>query len=74
MAVCDKTFRLYTRQESPYAGDLIAVEPYNEISLETAISFNCSKNSRRHPNETKGQDYKVTEMSEGSCCGPDGCC
>jgi arsenite methyltransferase len=74
MAVCDKTYRLYTRQESPYAGELIAVEPYNNIPLEEAKSFNCSKNARRHPKETKGQDYKVTEISEGTCCGPDGCC
>ncbi|MDZ7359139.1 MAG: methyltransferase domain-containing protein [candidate division KSB1 bacterium] len=74
MAVCDKTFRLYTRKESPYGQDLITVEPYNEIPLEEAKSFNCSKNARRHPKETKGQDYKVTEISEGSCCGPDGCC
>jgi len=74
MAVCDKTYRLYTRQEGPYAQDLIAVEPYNEIPMEEAKSFNCSKNARRHPKETKGQDYKVTEISEGSCCGPDGCC
>jgi hypothetical protein len=74
MAVCDKTFCLYTRQEGPYAHDLIAVEPYNEILLEEAKSFNCSKNARRHPKETKGQDYKVTEVGEGTCCGPDGCC
>lgn len=74
MAVCDKTFRLYARQASPYANDLVAVEPYHDIPLETAQSFNCSKNARRHPKESKGQDYKVTENSEGSCCGPDGCC
>jgi len=74
MAVCDKTFRLYTRPESPYASDLITVEPYNDIPLETAKSFNCTKNARRHPKETKGHDYQVTEIAEGSCCGPDGCC
>ncbi len=74
LAVCDKTYRLYTRQEGPYAQDLIAVEPYNDISLEEANSFNCSKNARRHPKESKGQDYKVTEINEGACCGPDGCC
>jgi ubiquinone/menaquinone biosynthesis C-methylase UbiE len=74
MAVCDKTFRLYTRQEGPYAQDLITVEPYNEIPLEETKSFNCSKNARRHPKETKGQDYKVTEISASACCGPDGCC
>jgi hypothetical protein len=74
MAVCDKTYRLYMRQEGPYAQDLIAVEPYTEVLLKEAKSFNCSKNARRHPKETKGQDYQVTEISEGSCCGPDGCC
>jgi len=74
MSVCDKTFRLYTRPESPYASDLISVEPYNDIPLETAKSFNCTKNARRHPKETKGHDYQVTELSEGSGCGPDGCC
>lgn len=74
MAVCDKTFRLYMREGSPYAQDLIGIEPYDDIPLEAAKAFNCSKNARRHPKETKGQDYKVTEISEGSCCGPDGCC
>jgi ubiquinone/menaquinone biosynthesis C-methylase UbiE len=74
MAVCDKTFRLYTRTESPYANDLIAVAPYNDIPLAEAKSFNCTKNARRHPKETKGHDYQVTELSEGTCCGPDGCC
>ncbi len=74
MAVCDKTFHLYVREDSPYAQDLIVIEPYDDIPLETAKDFNCSKNARRHPKETKGQDYKVTEIGEGSCCGPDGCC
>ncbi|MCG3118676.1 MAG: 2-phytyl-1,4-naphtoquinone methyltransferase [bacterium] len=74
MAVCDKTFRLYARTESPYAKDLLAVEPYDNIPLEEAKAFNCAKNARRHPKETKGQDYQVTELTEGSCCGPDGCC
>jgi ubiquinone/menaquinone biosynthesis C-methylase UbiE len=74
MAVCDKTFRLYTRQESPYAKEVVSVEPYNDIPLKEAKSFNCSKNARRHPKETKGQEYTVTEINEGTCCGPDGCC
>lgn len=72
MAVCDKTFKIYTRE--PYADQIIPVEPYEEIPLEQAQPFNCNKNARRHPRETKGLDYKVTELSEGECCGPDGCC
>lgn len=74
MAVCDKTFKLYTREQSPYAKDLFAIEPYQDISLIEAAPFNCTKNARRDPRETKGVDYKKTEISEASCCGPDGCC
>jgi ubiquinone/menaquinone biosynthesis C-methylase UbiE len=74
MAVCDKTFRLYTGARSPYAAQLKAVAPYSEIPLEEARAFNCAKNARRHPKETKGHDYHKTEMSNAACCGPDGCC
>jgi len=74
MAVCDKTFKLYTHAQSPYAKDLFAIEPYQDISLAEAAPFNCNKNARRDPRETKGMDYKKTEISEASCCGPDGCC
>lgn len=74
MAVCDKTFRLYTHEHGPYASNLIALPPYHEVALEDAQPFNCTKNARRHPKETKGQDYNKTELSEAACCGPDGCC
>lgn len=74
MAVCDKTFRLYTNEHSPYAAQLIALPPYNEVALEEAAPFNCTKNARRHPKETKGHDYNKTALSEAACCGPDGCC
>ena len=72
MAVCDKTFRIYTKE--PYFEDIIPVEPYAETSLEDAQSFACNKNARRHPRETKGLDYNVTQISDGDCCGPEGCC
>lgn len=71
MAVCDKTFKIYTK--SPYADDIIPIEPRQEISLAEARPFACNKNARRHPRETKGQDYNVTEMTEDLYCGP-GCC
>lgn len=74
MAVCDKTFRLYTNEHSPYAEQLLALPPYNEVALEEAAPFNCTKNARRHPKETKGHDYNKTALSEAACCGPDGCC
>jgi ubiquinone/menaquinone biosynthesis C-methylase UbiE len=72
MAVCDKTFQIYTK--APYCQDIIAVEPYETISLEAAQPFNCSKNARRHPRETKGLEYKKTKITDAPYCGPDGCC
>lgn len=72
MAVCDKTFHIYTKD--PYAQDIIPVEPYEDIPLEEAKSFTCNKNARRHPKETKGLEYNVTELNEGDCCGQEGCC
>lgn len=72
MAVCNKTFRIYTKE--PYSADIIPVEPYEKIPLEQAQSFACNKNARRHPRETKGLDYNVTELSDGASCGPEGCC
>ncbi|MBI1982905.1 MAG: methyltransferase domain-containing protein [Acidobacteria bacterium] len=72
MAVCDKTFRIYSK--APYRDDFVFVEPYIEIPLEEAGAFDCRGRAFRHPRETKGMDYHVTETSGESCCGPDGCC
>lgn len=73
MAVCDKTFHIY--KNAPYAADIIPVEPYENIALHDADNFACNKNARRHPRETKGLEYNVTELADGDCCGPeDGCC
>jgi SAM-dependent methyltransferase len=69
-AVCDKTFRLYQRE--PYRSFFEFVEPLEEIPLEEAQPFDCSRTSLRHPRETKGQDYQVTTEA-APCCGP-GCC
>ena len=71
MAVCDKTYHIY--QNQPYADDIIAVEPYENISLAEAEQFNCTKNARRHARETKGLEYDVTALNAGPACGPD-CC
>lgn len=74
MAVCDKTFNLLQRE--PYAGLFEPVEPLNEIPLDEAKSFDCRRSVRRHPRETKGQDYSVTTEGDGTaCCGPgEACC
>jgi arsenite methyltransferase len=70
-AVCDKTFRLYQRE--PYRSFFEFIEPLEEVPLDAAQPFDCSRTALRHPRETKGQDYQLTTDAAASCCGP-GCC
>ncbi len=74
MAVCDKTFKIYNRQ--PYAPDIKTVPPRIQIPPEDAQPFDCRRNARRSPRESKGADYAETRPnSSDSCCdGPSGCC
>ena len=75
MVVCDKTFHLLTAEDGPYAGQFIPILPYEEIALEDALPFDCRINSRRHPKESKGQDYNVTQLADGAAsCSTDSCC
>ena len=75
MAVCDKTFQLYTDSSSPYQRDLIPVLPHNEIPLESAQGFNCSGDTVRDPRVTKGLDYRATIKSDADSAGSsDRCC
>jgi ubiquinone/menaquinone biosynthesis C-methylase UbiE len=71
MAVCDKTFKLYA--QAPYAGQFILVPPREEVAVKDAGVFDCSRDHKRHPRETKGMDYRVTKMAGGTC-GPDSNC
>jgi len=73
IAVCDKTFKLYS--QPPYDGQFIIVAPREDVPIEKAGVFDCSRDRdhRRHPRETKGMDYNVTQLS-GSVCGPDSNC
>lgn len=71
-AVCDKTYQIYRRE--PYRAHFDFVEPLQEIPLEEAEPFDCSRTVLRHPRETKGRDYDLTTEGAGACCGPDGCC
>lgn len=71
-AVCDKTFQIYQRE--PYAKDIIAVEPIENIALEDAKEFDCKRTAKRNPRETKGLDYKATDLSGASCDAENGCC
>ncbi len=72
MAVCDKTFNLL--QRAPYEGVFEPIEPLEQILLEEAQVFNCRREQRRHPRETKGLDYDVTTEASGSCDPDSPCC
>ncbi len=72
MAVCAKTFAIYSRP--PYRNEFIFLAPYNPVAPEAAQPFDCRGRVYRHPRQTKGMDYQVTEGSADACCGPDGCC
>ena len=75
MAVCEKTFNIYTAESGPYSQDLIGLEPYEAVPSESAPLFNCAVNAVRHPKEMKGVDYDVTSTLDGDdCCAPDSSC
>jgi ubiquinone/menaquinone biosynthesis C-methylase UbiE len=70
-AVCDKTYNLY--KKAPYREFFDFVDPLEEIPLEKAMPFDCSRTAQRHPRETKGQDYKATTEAS-NCCDGGSCC
>ena len=75
MAVCDKTFEIMTNPEGPYARQIVAVPPREEVPLDEATPFDCTRSDTRHPRETKGQDYNTTRTTSSDYCGPDSeCC
>lgn len=72
MAVCDKTYQLL--QQEPYQSQFLPVEPIQNIPLEEAGNFNCRTSARRHPRETKGQGYNLTQESSAGGCDAEGPC
>lgn len=71
MAVCEKTFEIYSKP--PYKENLILVPPREDAQAEE-VAFDCSRDHRRHPRETKGLGYKVTKFSDGACGPGSSCC
>jgi len=76
MAVCEKTHRLMTDPNGPYAGQVKGIEPRQAVPAEDAPVFNCAHAAIRSARQTKGVDYQATKLADGSaCCDPDsGCC
>ena len=75
VAVCDKTYRILTRPEGPYAQNVTGIDPRKTIPLHEADPFDCAGLKLRDPRQTKGADYHATVAAEGpACCPDDGCC
>lgn len=70
-AVCDKTYNLY--RKAPYRDFFEFIEPRTEVPLARAQPFDCSRTAKRHPKETKGQDYNATTEAS-NCCDGGSCC
>ena len=70
-AVCDKTYNLY--RKPPYRECFEFIEPLSDVPLNEAKPFDCSRTAKRHPKETKGQDYSATTEAS-SCCDGGDCC
>ncbi len=71
VAVCDKTFNLYSR--APYREHFDLIEPRIPVPLEEARPFPCGASMLvRDPKETKGADY--AETTEAAACCPGGSC
>ena len=71
MAVCDKTFQIYRKE--PYKNQITAIVPLENIELEDAKEFDCRRTAKRHPRESKGLEYNLTDLS-GEICGDGGNC
>jgi ubiquinone/menaquinone biosynthesis C-methylase UbiE len=64
-AVCAKTFGILTSE--PYADQLIPVPPREPVLEGARTPFDCSRERRRDPRETKGCAYRETRRGS-SCC------
>ncbi len=71
-AVCDKTYNLY--QKTPYAGFFDFVAPLQSVPIDKAQPYDCTRTSRRHPKESKGQDYHATTQVASQCLDGGSCC
>jgi SAM-dependent methyltransferase len=72
-AVCRKTFELMTR--APYAGQLLPVPPLVAVAPGEAAEFDCRRDARRDPRETKaGVTRPDRAPGTGGACTPDGGC
>lgn len=72
MAVCDKTFQIYTSE--PYAGQVTPIVPVQDVPPEQAPEFDCQRNSVRPASETKQGRAALNILPGDDCCGDSNCC
>ncbi|MCH2200389.1 MAG: methyltransferase domain-containing protein [Fuerstiella sp.] len=72
MAVCDKTFNIYTR--APYASQITPIQPAETVPLDEASKFDCHREVLRRPQETKTSSRLPDILPGEDCCGDTGCC
>ena len=73
MALCDKTYRMMTHPNGPYAKDIIGLEPVDPIALDQAKVFDCQAHAIRPASKTKGSQLQQNDGASDDCCGPS-CC
>ncbi|MEM1206387.1 MAG: methyltransferase domain-containing protein [Acidobacteriota bacterium] len=71
-AVCDKTYGIYGRE--PYRQSFELIDPREDIPLDQAAPFDCSRTPLRDPRETKGADYDATTGAGATCTPGSDCC
>lgn len=74
MAVCDKTFQIYTNPNGAYHSDIIPVPPRDSVPFEVAKPFDCSSDVFRDPRVTKGANYRETIDQSNDDCSSSSCC
>ncbi len=72
MAVCDKTFNIYT--SGPYASQITPIVPIQDIPLDQAAQYDCHRGAIRDPKVTKKGKATLDMLPGTDCCGTEGCC
>ncbi|MEQ9409417.1 MAG: methyltransferase domain-containing protein [Fuerstiella sp.] len=72
MAVCEKTFRIYSSE--PYASQITPIAPAADVPPDQAVEFDCHRNQIRDPRETKRGQPLLDVLPGSECCGETGCC
>jgi len=70
-AVCEKTYRIYSG--NPYADDILAIAPPNNVPADLAKEFDCRANEIRDPKLSKAS-ASLEMLPDDECCSDGGCC